>query len=76
MSTARMWKYYILSPNSEDILLRQGDEFVDALRLKTASSMANPATATTYDYRLAADDACDPAKPSATQRAPTNAWPR
>lgn len=52
-----------VSVDGEDVLLRQGDEFVDALRLKAASDAAwrtNPAAVATHDYYLAADDGCDP----------------
>lgn len=52
-----------VSVDGEDVLLRQGGEFVDALRLKVASDAAwraNPAAVATHDYYLAADEECDP----------------
>lgn len=52
-----------VSVDGEDVLLRQGDEFVDALRLKIASDAAwrtKPATVATHNYCLVADDECDP----------------
>lgn len=52
-----------VSVDGEDALLRQGDEFVDVLRLKTASDAAwrtSPGAVATHDYYLAADDECDP----------------
>lgn len=52
-----------VSVDGEDVLLCQGDEFVDALMLKAASDAAwrtNPAAMATHDYYLAADDERDP----------------
>jgi hypothetical protein len=49
-----------VSVDGEDVLVRQGDEFVDALKLKIASEMAysvNPASVSTHDYyQVAARD--------------------
>lgn len=49
-----------VSVDGEDVLVRQGDEFIDALRLKVASDVAysvNPATVSTHDYyQVAAQD--------------------
>lgn len=49
-----------VSVDGEDVLVRQGDEFIDALRLKVASDVAysvNPASVSTHDYyQVAAQD--------------------
>lgn len=49
-----------VSVDGEDVLVRQGDEFIDALRLKIASDVAysvNPASVSTHDYyQVAAQD--------------------
>lgn len=48
------------SVDGEDVLIRQGDEFIDALRLKVASDVAysvNPASVSAHDYyQVAAQD--------------------
>lgn len=49
-----------MSVDGEDVLVRQGDEFIDALKLKIASDVAysvNPASVSTHDYfQVAAQD--------------------
>ena len=65
-----------VSIDGEDVLLRQGDEFVDALRLKVASDVAwrtNPAAVATT-LRLTTN--ATPARSSDIRRAPTSACPR
>ena len=53
-----------VSVDGEDVLIRQGDEFVDALQLRLASEVAygiNPETVSTHDYWQVAmqdGDAC------------------
>lgn len=52
-----------VSVDGEDVLVRQGDEFVDALRLKVASEVAysvNPASVSTHDYYQVAMQDQDP----------------
>lgn len=52
-----------LLPSGGDWRGGEWGEFVDALRLETASDAAwrtNPAAVATHDYYLAANDACDP----------------
>ena len=52
-----------VSVDGEDVLVRQDDEFIDALRLKIASDVAysvNPASVSTHDYYQAAAQEQDP----------------
>ena len=52
-----------VSVDGEDVLVRQGDEFIDATRLKIASDVAysiNPASVSTYDYYQVAAQEQDP----------------
>ena len=52
-----------VSVDGEDVLVRQGEEFIDALRLKIASDVAysvNPASVSTHDYYQVAAQEQDP----------------
>lgn len=52
-----------VSVDGEDVLVRQGDEFIDALRLKIASDVAysvNPASVSAHDYYQVAAQEQDP----------------
>ena len=52
-----------VSVDGEDVLVRQGDEFIDALKLKVASDVAysvNPASVSTHNYYQVAAQEEDP----------------